>query len=122
MIKWFITSLLFVNKFLKEYTKPKIMIMKKKYDSKNYNIYSLLSLREIEILKLILEGNTSKQISYKLSLSFHTIISHRKNIFHKTKCKSISELFSFSLKNGMFLNQNIPHIYHKHVIDLDKNG
>lgn len=72
------------------------------------DIYKILTIREIEITKLILKGYTSKQISNILSISFHTVVTHRKNIMRKTKCCCIGELFSFVINNDISTKLNIP--------------
>ncbi|NVK48286.1 MAG: response regulator transcription factor [Cyclobacteriaceae bacterium] len=51
-----------------------------------------LSRREVQIIKLIKEGKTSKEIALELVLSVGTIESHRKNIFNKLGIKSRVEL------------------------------
>ncbi len=59
--------------------------------------YSLTD-REIEIIKLLLEGKSSKEISEKLFISKHTVDTHRRNILEKAKINSTNEL-SALLKN-----------------------
>ncbi|NVJ86551.1 MAG: response regulator transcription factor [Algoriphagus sp.] len=51
-----------------------------------------LSRREVEIIQLIKDGKTSKEIASQLTLSVGTIESHRKNIFSKLGVKSSIEL------------------------------
>ncbi len=53
-----------------------------------------LSEREMEILKLIVKGLSSKEISEALSVSFHTITTHRKNMCKKLKVNKVSELIA----------------------------
>ncbi|MFP2997870.1 helix-turn-helix transcriptional regulator [Spongiivirga sp. MCCC 1A20706] len=53
-----------------------------------------LSTREKEIVFLILKGLTSKEISKQLFVSYHTIRTHRKNIFSKLDCHNVLELAS----------------------------
>jgi DNA-binding CsgD family transcriptional regulator len=48
--------------------------------------------RELEILRLIIAGNSSSLISEELFVSIHTVNSHRKNILKKSNCASLSEL------------------------------
>jgi DNA-binding NarL/FixJ family response regulator len=59
-----------------------------------------LTISELEIVKLISEGLTTKEIAARKFISFHTVISHRKNIFRKLGVTSISELIMYSLKAG----------------------
>lgn len=56
----------------------------------------LLTKREKEIIKLIVQENTNIQIAGKLFISEHTVEAHRKNIFRKTKVKSIVGLVNFA--------------------------
>jgi DNA-binding NarL/FixJ family response regulator len=44
---------------------------------------SLITLREQEILQLMAQGKSSKNIANELGVSFHTIQTHRKNILRK---------------------------------------
>jgi DNA-binding NarL/FixJ family response regulator len=59
-----------------------------------------LTSSELEIVRLISEGLTTKEIAAKKFISFHTVISHRKNIFRKLGVKSISELIMYGIKAG----------------------
>jgi DNA-binding NarL/FixJ family response regulator len=60
-----------------------------------------LSEREIDVLKLLVTGNANKEIADKLSISTHTVISHRKNISHKTGIKSVSGLTIYAVVNNV---------------------
>ena len=60
-----------------------------------------LSIRELEILKAISKGYTSKQVAEKLHLSVHTVITHRKNISRKTGIKTVSGLTLYALLNHL---------------------
>lgn len=61
---------------------------------------TLLTNSEIEIVRLISEGLTTKEIAAQKFISFHTVISHRKNIFRKLGVTSVSELIMFAIKAG----------------------
>ena len=58
------------------------------------------SKREKEVLQLVLSGKNSHEIADILSLSVHTVNSHRKNIFAKSDCKSLAELGYKAVKMG----------------------
>ena len=60
-----------------------------------------LTARELEILNLIGEGFSNKQIAYKLFVSLNTINTHRKNILRKTDCKGAAELTRFAFDKGL---------------------
>jgi DNA-binding NarL/FixJ family response regulator len=59
-----------------------------------------LTNSEIEIVRLIADGLTTKEIAIRKFISFHTVISHRKNIFRKLGVTNISELIMYSIKAG----------------------
>jgi DNA-binding NarL/FixJ family response regulator len=61
----------------------------------------IFTTREKDIVKLILQGYTSTEIAAELSLSKHTVITHRKNIFKKCSCHDVKELKLFCLKNRL---------------------
>jgi DNA-binding NarL/FixJ family response regulator len=62
-----------------------------------------LSERELEIIRLIVNGSTSTEIAAQLFLSEHTVKTHRKNIFRKIGINSISQLATFAINNNLFL-------------------
>jgi DNA-binding CsgD family transcriptional regulator len=59
-----------------------------------------LSLREIEILKLCLEGLSSKMIADRLNLSIHTVKNHKRNCMEKTLTHNITELIHLCIKRN----------------------
>jgi DNA-binding NarL/FixJ family response regulator len=56
--------------------------------------------REMEIIQLVADGMSSKKISKKLSISFETVQSHRKNLLNKYNISSSAELIAIAHKNG----------------------
>jgi DNA-binding NarL/FixJ family response regulator len=63
-----------------------------------------LTFSEIEIVKLIASGLTAKEIALKKHISFHTVNTHRKNIFRKIGVSSTSELIMVAIKAGWIDN------------------
>jgi two-component system response regulator NreC len=61
----------------------------------------LLSAREREVLLLIAEGKTNKEIATRLNLSVYTVDSHRGKIMEKLNLHSAGELVRFAMKNGL---------------------
>lgn len=59
-----------------------------------------LTEREIEILTLIAEGLSSKQIGEQLFISPRTVDTHRTNLMNKLDIHNIAGLIRFALKNG----------------------
>ncbi|NQU53046.1 MAG: response regulator transcription factor [Bacteroidetes bacterium] len=62
---------------------------------------SRLTSAEIEIVRLITEGLTTKQIASKKFKSVHTIMTHRKNIFRKLGLSNSSELVMYAVRTGI---------------------
>lgn len=67
-----------------------------------------LSSRETEVLNLIMQGYTNKQISEMLFISFETARSHRKNILKKTGQKNTAVLVNY-YHQTFFNNQSHIH-------------
>ena len=60
-----------------------------------------MSSREKEILVCVAKGMINKEIADALNISVHTVISHRKNISHKTGIKTVAGLTVYALLNGL---------------------
>jgi DNA-binding NarL/FixJ family response regulator len=63
--------------------------------------YELLTTREREILQLLAEGQTSKDVASRLSLSPHTVETHRGNILEKLNLHSTAELILYAVRKGV---------------------
>lgn len=61
----------------------------------------LLSTREREILQMIAEGKTNKEIASVLNLSVYTVDAHRGHIMDKLNLHSVNELVRFAVRKGM---------------------
>ncbi len=62
---------------------------------------ALLTGREIEVLQLIVEGQTNSKIAEALKVSIKTVESHRHAIMLKLDIKSIAELTKFAIREGL---------------------
>ena len=60
-----------------------------------------LTPRELEIINLISLGHSNKAIADILSISIHTVQTHRKRIIKKIKCKGTAELTNFAFSRGL---------------------
>jgi DNA-binding NarL/FixJ family response regulator len=67
------------------------------YSDNNKHITSA----EQGIIKLIAQGLTNNEIAHTKNLSYHTIISHRKNIFRKLGINNCSELIMYAMRSGI---------------------
>ncbi|MBX2842124.1 MAG: LuxR C-terminal-related transcriptional regulator [Flammeovirgaceae bacterium] len=57
--------------------------------------------RELEIIKLLSEGKSTKDIASYLSVSIHTISTHKKNILKKSKAANTTQLIADCIRNGV---------------------
>jgi len=65
------------------------------------NPIDLLSSREREVLQMLAEGKTNKEIAVVLNLSVYTVDAHRGRIMEKLNVHSINELVRFAVRNGL---------------------
>lgn len=65
------------------------------------NPMDLLSSREREVLQMIAEGKTNKEIASALDLSVYTVDAHRGKIMEKLDLHSTGELVRFAVRNGL---------------------
>ncbi len=66
-----------------------------------HKTYETLTLREQELLRLLCEGRSIKDISNDLCISVNTVINHRTNIMQKLNCKNMIELIRYSVRLGL---------------------
>ena len=60
-----------------------------------------LSAREREVLQLIAEGRSTKDIAVSLYISVKTVETHRKNIMEKANLHTVAELTKYAIRNGL---------------------
>ncbi|MEJ2695429.1 MAG: response regulator transcription factor [Candidatus Sulfobium sp.] len=65
------------------------------------NPYDLLTDREKQVLKLVAEGNTHKEIASILGISIKTAVAHNTNICEKLGMHSKAELIKFAIQKGI---------------------
>ena len=63
--------------------------------------YELLTLRERQIYQLLAEGHGNKEIAQHLSLSLHTVETHRVRIMEKMDVHSAAELVLSAVRRGL---------------------
>ena len=54
----------------------------------------MITPKEKEVLHLLAQGFSTKEIAGKLAISFHTVESHRKNLRHKFAARNIAEVIT----------------------------
>ncbi len=60
-----------------------------------------LTAREREIVQLLAEGKSNKEVASILGISVHTAETHRSNIMHKLGLHSLSDLTRYAIRNGI---------------------
>ncbi len=82
-----------------EIVKEKINKLLTQKKTNKTSIRNILSKREIDVLKLLVSGNSNKKIADKLFISTYTVMTHRKNISQKTGIKSVAGLTIYAVIN-----------------------
>lgn len=67
----------------------------------NHKAFSLLTEREREVLQLISEGKSTKQIASDLHVSAKTVESHRRQVMGKLNIRNIAELTKYAIREGL---------------------
>ncbi len=80
------------------------LLLEEEVKTNNIKGTAQLTVTENEIVKLIAEGLTTKEIAAEKHISFHTVMTHRKNIFRKLNVNSSSELILYAIKSGWIDN------------------
>ena len=60
-----------------------------------------LTRRELQVLQLVAEGRTTKEIATSLGVSAKTADSHRSNIMHKLNLHSVADLVRYAIRRGL---------------------
>jgi DNA-binding NarL/FixJ family response regulator len=63
--------------------------------------FSVLSDRERQVLQLLAEGNSTKEIAAALGVSVRTAETHRRNIMDKLDMRSVAELTKYAIRSGL---------------------
>jgi len=67
----------------------------------NHILGTNISAREKQVLQLISQGLSSKEICHKLFISKHTVDGHRRSLLRKTSLTNTAELVTFALLHGI---------------------
>jgi DNA-binding NarL/FixJ family response regulator len=65
------------------------------------SVFSVLSPREREVLQLMAEGKTNRQIAETLNVSLKTVETHRQQIMNKLEIHNIVELTKYAIREGL---------------------
>ena len=71
------------------------------YDDRESSHQQVLTPREREVIQLVAEGKTTKEIANALSLSVKTAETHRTNLMRKLDLHSVADLTLYAVRNGI---------------------
>lgn len=63
--------------------------------------FELLTSREREILQLVAEGRSNKEVAHLLNLSVYTVETHRSNLMQKLNLRGVPELILYAVRKGI---------------------
>jgi len=75
--------------------------MRKLDDMGAEDSYELLTTREREVLQLVAEGQSNKEVANLLNLSLYTVETHRTHILQKLNLHSVPELILYAVRKGI---------------------
>lgn len=88
------------------YYSPEVkQVVMESLSSRNGNVKMVLSKREKEILNLLFQEYSNREIAEKLFISQRTVETHKRNIMEKTGARNLAGLVKFALKNNLFTDQ-----------------
>jgi len=65
------------------------------------NVFTILTVREREVLQHLAEGKSTKQIASTLNLSVKTVETHRQQIMDKLEIRTVAELTKYAIREGL---------------------
>jgi len=87
------------KEFISKYIPYSTFVNHIKKSNKDREVEEILSGREIEILKQVVDGKTNKEISELLFISQRTVEKHKSNILNKLEMKSVVDLVKYAIKH-----------------------
>jgi DNA-binding NarL/FixJ family response regulator len=80
---------------------PDAVVIVFRENTQKQDLLSMLTASEQLVLHEIAKGKTTKEIAFERNLSFHTINTHRKNIFRKLEVNNVHEAIKYALRTGI---------------------
>ena len=75
--------------------------MRQLQDKEIEDSFDLLTPREKEILQMVAEGRSNKEVANVLNLSVYTVETHRSNVMEKLNLHSVPELILYAVRKGV---------------------
>ncbi|MDO8207921.1 MAG: response regulator transcription factor [Gallionella sp.] len=95
-----IHKVMLTGKYLSPLMAEKLAYASSSPDPKN--LESVLSNRELEVFRLLVEGKSNDEISMQLFISEKTVSAHKTNLLHKLDLKNIVQLVRYSFQHKLF--------------------
>jgi DNA-binding NarL/FixJ family response regulator len=105
-----LTSIEMAIKHRTQYSNQIIEMLLEKNEDKSFLVEpTSLTPSEIGIVKMVADGYSTKEIALKKHISYHTVVTHRKNIFRKLEINNVTELIRFAVRQGLidYIDYNI---------------
>lgn len=77
------------------------ILLEKEISANEHCITGSISARETDIIKLLVTGKRPKEIAAILNLSYHTIVTHKRNIYAKLGISNTVELAQYAYRTGL---------------------
>lgn len=89
------------NHFSEEVYQTLITTLTKRKSRQRLTFETDLTKREMQVLSLILEEYSNKEIAEKLSVSVKTVETHKRNLMIRTGCKNVAGLVIYAMEKGL---------------------
>jgi len=76
--------------------------------ARDRSAFSVLTTREREVLQLLAEGRSNKEIASRLRLSVKTVGTHREHIMHKLDIHTVAGLTKYAIREGLTTARQDP--------------
>ena len=70
-------------------------------ESAHPNELAGLTKREVDVLRLIAEGRSTKELAFELNITFKTAACHRFNLMRKLKVREVASMVRIAIRNGL---------------------
>jgi DNA-binding NarL/FixJ family response regulator len=89
----------FTARLARHASEEPLKILNSANDGKRFKTSRQLTPREREVIQLVAEGRSNKEVGFTLHISVKTAETHRANIMHKIDSHSIVELVRYAIRN-----------------------
>ncbi|MHC5309021.1 response regulator transcription factor [Myroides sp. LJL116] len=84
------------------YLSDQVCDILKEQENAFFKVEQVLTQVEREVLREIASGKTNKEIAQDRSISIHTVVTHRKNIFKKLEVNNVYDASRYAIRAGIF--------------------